>query len=153
MSTESRDNIGIVRSIDRDVALVEILAGGGCSSCSMNMLCGASKKSIRYQAKAPFKVAVNDMVQVDIVSGSKILSALIVFLIPVLFLIFGYIIGTKLGLNEGLSILVALVSLGISMIPVKILDKFYGKKISYEIVKILPDDYVVEPVSCERNEQ
>ncbi|MDP8231709.1 MAG: SoxR reducing system RseC family protein [Candidatus Zophobacter franzmannii] len=153
MSNENSESVGIVLSINNDIAEVEVIAGGGCSTCSMSLVCGSTKKKIKYSARAPFKVKVHDKVSLTLVEGSKVLSALIIFLIPVLFLIFGYIIGTKFGLNEGFSVLVSLGFFGISLIPVKILDNVYGKKINYEITKILPNDTVIEPISCERNEE
>ncbi len=153
MSTESADSVGIVRSIKKGIAEVEVIAGGGCSSCSMSLVCGSTKKNIKFSAKASDKVKVNDKVRIELISGSKVLSALFVFLVPVLFMILGYIIGTAVGLNEGFSVLIAMGMLAFSLIPVKLIDKVYGRRISYEVAEILPKDLQIEPVSCERSEE
>ncbi len=151
MSTESTDSVGVVKSISKGIAEVEVMAGGGCSSCSMSLVCGSTKKNIKFTAKASENVKINDKVRIELITGSKVLSALIVFLLPVLFMVLGYLLGTLLGLNEGLSVLVAMGMLAVSFVPVKLIDKLYGRKISYEIVEILPKNFVVEPISCERS--
>jgi len=105
MNTE----IGKIVNINKEKVVVQMEAGSQCQHCGAKHACSAIGGVVR-QIEIPAKddVQVGDHVTISHQSQSRIVSALLVFLLPVLFLIAGYFIGFALFGTEGKAILTAL---------------------------------------------
>ena len=93
----------IVISLEGNEALVESLQGGGCGNCDSENGCGSGKLSqlfcseprrfrVRNEANAP----IGAMVQIALGDGLLMRSAIMVYLLPLMLLLLGAIIGAGL---------------------------------------------------------
>ena len=71
---------------------------------------------------------VGDVVEVESNSGSAIGIAALVYLVPCLFLILGYLLGAWLGLGEGLCVMLAFFSLFVGFVPALLLNRAIVKR-------------------------
>ncbi len=108
---------GKIVDLKNGKAVIEMEAGSQCTHCGARHACSAMGGVVR-QIEIPVKnnVKVGDRVTISYQSQSRIVSALLVFLLPVLFLIAGYFVGFTLFGTEGKAILVALAGLVIAFI-------------------------------------
>ncbi len=131
--------IGKVVTINNDKVVVQMEAGSQCQHCGAKHACTAMGGVVR-QIEIPAKndVQVGDHVTISYQSKSRIVSAIIVFILPVLFLITGYFIGFSLFGTEGKAILTALGGLIIAFILNWGLNKIFSKNSHFlpTIVKI-----------------
>lgn len=119
---------GKIISFKDGKAVVQMEAGSQCTHCGARHACSAMGGLVR-QIEIPAKndVQVGDHVTISYQSQSRIVSAIIVFMLPVLFLIAGYFIGFSLFGTEGKAILTSLGGLGIAFILNWGLNKIFEK--------------------------
>jgi positive regulator of sigma E activity len=131
--------IGKIVTINDENAVVQMEAGSQCQHCGAKHACSAMGDVMR-QIEIPAKndVHVGDHVTISYQSQSRIVSVLLVFLLPVLFLIAGYFIGFALFGTEGKGILTSLGGLVIAFILNWGLNKIFAKDSHFlpTIVKI-----------------
>jgi positive regulator of sigma E activity len=138
MSEMMKEDVGTVVAIHGKKVTIEICPTAGCASCSMSGVCGAGNKNKYFTIETDQPVQMGDQVTLQIHGGSEVVSSLILFLMPILFMIFGFVLGRFiLGLKEGNAVLISILGLGLSFFVVKIIDHFYGKKM---FITILPKD-------------
>ncbi len=85
---------GTVVEVRGDKAVVEMAPSAGCARCGM-CTCGADGR-MRIEADAPPGIAVGDPVEVDLPVG-RMRAALTVYLIPLVALMAGAMLGNWLG--------------------------------------------------------
>lgn len=116
----------IVKKVVRDgvveVSLLRQLECGlSCSSCEG---CTAKPKDeILALASDPIGTHPGDVVEVEMTQGSSIGAAMLVYLVPCVTLLLGYLVGKALGLSEGPSIGVGAVGLVLGFLPARIADR------------------------------
>lgn len=147
-----------ILSTDEELAeVIEVMQGevivsmqrkGGCKSCSMSALCmgGASKKE--FSVKTDMELVKGDIVKLNISPSSRMLSSLIVFILPIVFLILGYfIIKLVLKMQEDFAVFGSLLTMLLSIFVLKYADKKLSNKISVEIIEKITSDKCEEMVS------
>ncbi len=88
------EEIGKVRKIEGQRALVEIRPTSLCGSCQQKGGCAIFSSGVKViEAKNFIQAKEGDLVKVALESNKEILSSLILFGLPVLFLILGVIFG------------------------------------------------------------
>ncbi len=133
---ENIEDTAIVKEIHKDHILIEMMKTASCDNCGLRMLCHGNNKNIFHRIKTNMKLNVGDTVLVAVSPGIKILSSFIVFIFPILNMIFFYLIGKFIfNLNENFSILSSFLGLLLSGIIIYFFDKKYGNKIKFEILK------------------
>ncbi len=114
---DSASNIahnGIVKSINGNVAIVEIQVSSACGSCKAASLCGTSESGNR-KIEAKFSpeqnLNVGDEVKVTItrIMGTK--AVLLGYGLPFVVIVIGIFVLISLGVSEGIAALCALVLL------------------------------------------
>ena len=117
----------IVSSAVAEVSLMRQLECGlSCKSCE-----GCPQKptdEILALAENPVGARLGDVVEVQFNSGSSIGIAALVYLVPCVFLILGYLLGAWLGLGEGLCVLMAFAGVFVGFIPALILNRAILRK-------------------------
>ncbi|MBE6973073.1 MAG: hypothetical protein E7440_04230 [Ruminococcaceae bacterium] len=112
----------IVSSTVAEVSLMRQLECGlSCKSCE-----GCPQKpkdEILALAENPIGAQPGMVVEVESNSGSAIGIAALVYLVPCVFLIFGYLLGAWLGLGEGLCVLMAFGGLVVGFVPALLLNR------------------------------
>lgn len=130
--TEFPEDIGIVTAIVGNRITVQIEKGGGCKSCGMKGLCGSDNKPIILHFTTDDIYNIGDKVKVSISSSIRILSALLVFIFPLIALFVFFFIGRSF-LSELGSIITGFAGMIIAFVIVKILDKRIAKRIDFQL--------------------
>ncbi|MBO5355538.1 MAG: SoxR reducing system RseC family protein [Clostridia bacterium] len=138
----------VVEIIDQNVAVVSVerraacdgchkaVDGKGCSVCTLL----GSKGETRALAKNTVGAALGDTVEVESRTRRIIGYAALVFLLPVALAIVGYLLGSKLSLGEGVSLLLALGGLLISFLLIFLYSKLVvSRRLDIEIVAIVKE--------------
>jgi sigma-E factor negative regulatory protein RseC len=97
----------IVISLDGNEALVESLQGGGCGNCDSENGCGSGKlsqlfcrESRRFRVRNEANAQIGATVQIALAEGLLIRSALLVYVLPLLLLVAGALVGSVLISDE-----------------------------------------------------
>jgi sigma-E factor negative regulatory protein RseC len=92
----------VIRLEGRD-ALVESTQGGGCGNCDSEGGCGSGKLSQlfcseprRFRVRNEGNAQVGSLVDVVVPEGVLLNSALLMYILPLLMLLFGAMVGSKL---------------------------------------------------------
>ncbi len=112
---------------------VEVQLGNttGCSSCSLSAICGKNNKSFFIATKKRFELG--QQVEVDVAPTTRVLSSTIVFLLPVLIMIMFYFV-SKIFFTESISVLISILSLPLTALFVRYLDKKLEDKMDIRII-------------------
>jgi len=117
-----------------------ILSSGAAEISLMRQLeCGLSCKSCEGCPQKPtdeiLALAENavgagpgDVVEVQSNSGNAIGIAALVYLVPCVFLVLGYLLGAGLGLGEGLCVLAAFLGLFVGFVPALLLNRAIARR-------------------------
>lgn len=132
MSSETSDDIGFVTAVNGLKITVEITKGGGCKSCSMHGLCGTSSTPIILTFDTDGSYKIGDKVIISVETGVKLLSSVIVYLLPLVALFASFLIARSY-LPELGAIAVAFIGLCLSFLIVRLLDKKISKKINFQL--------------------
>ncbi len=98
METET----GTVIDVTNGKAVVQVQIGEHCAGCAAHRPCTAMGSGFRQiEADNRLGAAVGDRVQVDCPSQSRIASAFVLFLFPIVLALVGYLIGYSLRSTEG----------------------------------------------------
>jgi positive regulator of sigma E activity len=149
MDEMMKEDIGTVVAINGRKVTLEICPTEGCASCSMSGVCGAGNKNRYFTLETDQPVEIGDQVTLQIHGGSEVVSSLVLFLLPILFMIFGFVLGRFiLGLKEGSAVLISILGLGLSFFVVRLIDHFYGKKM---FMTIIPKDGMTKEGDSDEN--
>jgi sigma-E factor negative regulatory protein RseC len=81
--------------------LIAVARSSACGSCSMSGFCFSDdSKTLKFQAKADFPVIEGQSVKLSIDEGSFLKYSIITYLMPVVLLILGAIIGTMINSKQ-----------------------------------------------------
>lgn len=132
--------IGIVESIDGKEAVVNVkrrtACGDSCATCSVQ--CKTSRTKI--SAKNLVDAKVGDKVQIEMATRTVILSAILVYIFPLVVLFGAYFLAELYyGLSEKNSVICALIAFTVSFILLFIIDKFSKKRFTVNITDIIDD--------------
>ncbi len=107
-----------------------------CGSCVAKDCCVTIGDENVRQLDLPVTKALRtgDRVTVGYEPSSRIISAFIVFIVPIMFLIIGYFIGLRIFGTEGKSILTAFSTFVISFGIVRLLSRLVEKRKSFQPV-------------------
>ena len=120
----------VKRIVSPGVAEVSLMrqleCGLNCKSCE-----GCPQKpkdEIMALAENTAGAAVGDVVEVESTSGNAIGIAALVYQVPCITLILGYLLGSRLGLGEGLCVLAAFAGLIVGFFPALLLNRILAKR-------------------------
>ena len=136
----------VVEIIDPEIAVVSVERRAACDGChkaadgkgcSVCTLLG-SKGETRARAKNTVGAALGDAVEVESRTCRIIGYAALVFLLPVVLAIVGYLIGAKLSLGEGAALLLALGGLLLAFLLIFFYSKLVvSRRVDIEIISIV----------------
>ncbi len=147
-----KDNIlatteGIVTKVDFSTAWVKCTKSAACESCKAKDFCdtvGGSDDDVEVEAINAAQAKVDDRVAISFKTSSLLKASFLVYMIPVLFLILGVVIGDKIALifnydQSIFSMLVGFLFLFAAFFFVKAKGKDLSKKDAYKpkIIRIL----------------
>lgn len=100
----------------------ESACSGECHKCSG---CGSSQQTMVICAENPIGAKVGDWVAIEAKSGAVLKAAVMLYIVPLVLFIAGYLLGEHLWQS---GILFALAGLLIGLVLVKLLDRHMTKK-------------------------
>ena len=145
---------GIVTSLEGNKARVKVTSGEECMGCSLRRDChGETTRNREIVVVNEFGAHVSDTVVFECDSGRIILSAMMIWIIPLLSMIFGYVVFTRFA-GGFLPIGAAFLFLGCSFLILRIIDrKISGSKTFYpRVTKIIEDKRDVQAF-CSGNKE
>lgn len=108
---------GVVRvSLKRQMA-----CGSGCPSCKGCV--SMPTEEISALATDDIGMELGEWVELETNAAGSIQISLMVYFLPCVTLLLGYVLGRSLGLNEGLSLIPAFLGIFVGFLPAKRLDK------------------------------
>ena len=120
----------VKRIISPNIAEVSLMrqleCGLSCKSCE-----GCPQKprdEIMAMAENAVDARVGDVVEVESNSGNAIGIAALVYLVPCIFLVLGYLLGAWIGLGEGACVLLAFLGLFVGFVPALLLNRAIAKR-------------------------
>lgn len=112
------------------VRVRESACSGDCHQCAG---CGATGQTMVLQAHNPIGAKPGDLVKIQSESSPILKAAAILYVLPLVMFLAGYILGENLW---GRGILVSLCALAISMIPIRLIDRYLTGKMVYTITDL-----------------
>jgi sigma-E factor negative regulatory protein RseC len=135
---------GIVTALRGDKALVRVTAdsGGGCASCAARSQChsGGNSGGREITVLNDYGAEIADRVEFEADPGKVILSAALIWMLPILAMFIGYLAGTRLG-GGFIPIAAALLFLAGSYLVLRLIDRAVsgGRAFYPRIVAVLDD--------------
>ena len=126
--------------MEQKAVVRRIVSPGVAQGSLMRQLeCGLSCKSCEGCPQKPrdeilsladncVDAAVGNVVRVRPTSGNSIGIAALVYLVPCVTLVLGYLLGARLGLGEGLSVAAAFAGLLLGFVPAVLLDRAIARQ-------------------------
>ena len=140
MSASSEiSHTGTVKSIEGNVATVEIQVSSACATCKATSFCGSSEsgsRSIEAHIGLEQNVSVGDEVRVLMtqVMGTK--AIVIGYVIPSVVVLAGLFVLIGVGINEGIAALASLVLLTVYYFELYLLRDKLKKEFNFKIEKL-----------------
>ncbi|NOY59082.1 MAG: SoxR reducing system RseC family protein [Calditrichaeota bacterium] len=130
------EEIGHVTKVDHGKVKVQLTPGSQCTGCGAKSFCSALGETVRVlEVESDENVSPGDKVSLKFGTSSKLTSAMIIFILPVIFMIAGYFLMTSLYINtEGWGIIGSLAGLVFGFIVIRILDRVLLKTKEYNPV-------------------
>ncbi|MBN2008316.1 SoxR reducing system RseC family protein [candidate division KSB1 bacterium] len=124
---------GTVVKMEDDRVVIRLETSEQCNSCGAKDCCVSLGDENARQMELPTrrKFNVGDSITIGYEPSSRIFSAFLVFILPILFLIIGYFVGIKIFASEGKAILSAFAALAISFIFVRAIAKLLEQRESF----------------------
>ena len=128
-------NAVIKRVIEEDVVEVSLLRQLDCKNCDNCNGC-SQKPQTELLALASNKIGakIGDVVEVESVMGSSIGIAVIVYVLPCVFLLLGYFLGQAIGLTEMASVGIGGLGIFVGFLPAFLLNRYITKRKGPEFI-------------------
>lgn len=131
--------IGVVKQYENGLATIVMDVQGGCSSCGMHGVCGTSNNCTEHIINTDIELKAGDKVIIYIDPSKRIFSALLLFIFPIVNLVVFYYIAS-LFLSETYAIVLGFVGLVVAFMINRLIDRLWGKKITYIIASKYDED-------------
>ena len=118
------EEIGKVAEVLGDLARIEVAEKEVCHKCPSEAFCKmATNGSRSIEAINGMGAKVGDTVKIEIITGSILMSAFMIYIVPLSMLLIAAIIAQKVSGNQNAGIVWGFIAFLVSFIFVKIFDK------------------------------
>lgn len=134
------EETGTVVEVRDQVAVISTAAKGACHSCSARGICHAGEgKTMVIEAWNPLGARPGDTVSIRLSSRSVLGAALLLYLVPLLVLLVGVIVGQSLTQSELWAVALGFLLMAAVYVGIRFLDRRLSrlKKLRPEIVEIV----------------
>lgn len=107
----------------------ESACSGDCHKCAG---CGSAKQTMLFQARNAIDAKPGDMVVVESDAGTVLKGAVLLYILPLITFLAGYIVGENLW---GRGILISILGFVLGMVPIKFYDRSLAKRGTVYIIK------------------
>ena len=127
---------GIVLKIHNGKAVIQMENCSECQTCGAKHACISLSNESARQIEIPVTKEMNqinegDKIRLSFKPQSRIFSAFLVFILPILVLIASYFIGMKIFGTEGKAILSGFCGLLVTFVLIRLIDKLLVKENSF----------------------
>ena len=139
------EETGTVVEVNNDGVWVETIKNSACASCAARNGCGqkllasagdGKRMVVNVSNPHEFQVKAQDSVLIGVEEGAFLKATLYIYLVPLIALFLGALVGELLSLSEGGIILCSLLSLSVSLIGVKYCSKTLFRSCKYQPVLV-----------------
>jgi sigma-E factor negative regulatory protein RseC len=120
-------DIGTIIAVQGEKAQIKITSEDGCAKCALKDSCHSGENIPTIWALNPKNGMVGNQVVVELRPQAKILSATLIFILPLLGLFFGYFIAFAIWGGRDYPVLGAFLGLVIFFGAVRIFDRLLSK--------------------------
>lgn len=122
--------IGKIVNLEDGKAVVQLTAGSQCDHCGAKTICSSLSSAIRQiTVPSPEDVKIGDLVELVYKPSTRIASSLIVFIMPVLFMIAGYFVAVAIvQKSEGMGIIGSLFGIAAGIFLVWVFNRVLADK-------------------------
>lgn len=128
----------VINSFKNGMAEVSVLRGTACGGNCGNCEACVYQNELRTPAVNTVNAVKGQHVIIESSSAKVFKAEFVVYIMPLLFLIIGYLVASLLGAAEMISVLVGFISLGLGVLVVVFTQK-NKNDITFEIVRICDD--------------
>ncbi|MBW6514362.1 MAG: SoxR reducing system RseC family protein [Candidatus Syntrophosphaera sp.] len=132
MEEQQQTDIGTVVEVKGNRVRVELVRGAGCKSCSLRGMCFGRNTPAVFDMETELDLSIGDKVQLEIAPGTRVLSAVLVFGLPLAFLFAAFMLA-RAWLSELASIGIAFAATAISFFIIRYIDRQIGGKLQVRI--------------------
>ncbi|GAB4172142.1 MAG: hypothetical protein Kow00108_06730 [Calditrichia bacterium] len=119
---------GFVIRTENNKIHLGLTGGDHCSACAAKSVCISKESSRELVLENTLHLKEGDQVELEYTEKQKISISLALFLVPLLFLIFGYAVGFLFDHRENSAIIGAIIGLGIGLLFPVLINKINEKK-------------------------
>ena len=120
----------VIELQENNIAVVQFRRTSICKSCNVCYLAEQNKELMVTEARNEAHARIGDSVRVEIEPKSILTAAFVVYTIPVIFFVLGYVVGRVLALligrpsvAEPLGVILAFVGFGLSFLVIREVDR------------------------------
>ncbi len=141
------EEIGRVVELKGRFATVEMSAKGACDCCAARIICRPGGDKMYTEALNQAGAEVGQMVAVEMAPRSAVEAAVLLFIIPIGFLVLGLLLFRNLGYGELFGVLGGFLFLGVYFLGLRFLDRWISKYRRYRPVveEIVADETGARP--------
>ena len=119
---------GFVKKTDDKYAYIEMMLNSSCKSCSNKGVCMAGDKPALLKIPNKYELTTGDRIDIELTSGTKLISGFLLFIFPILMMIIGYYIGYKVEPSDGAGMIGSLFGLIVGGILLMVINKIIAKR-------------------------
>ena len=125
---------GTIVEIHKNLATIRMVPGSQCSHCGAQTICTTLGDSARIlQVPVQNDMTVGDTVRVHFKSASRVEATIIVFVVPIFFMLAGLVAGLLISPeNEGPVILSTFARLVVGFFTTWVLNKLFGNRSEFQ---------------------
>jgi sigma-E factor negative regulatory protein RseC len=140
---------GIIVSINGNKAQVKVTSGYECTGCSNRSTCHTTVNTKReITVLNEFGAQITDKVLFEAEPGKVIFSATLIWILPIISMIVGYLVGEQFG-SGFLPVAAAFLFLGLTFLLLKVLDNLIsGGKTFYPRITAVVDSFPETAETC-----
>lgn len=127
-----QEDVGTVVRMNGRIATVELKRSGGCKGCSMRGMCFSKNTDSVFELETDLALEPGDKVQIEISARTRIMSSVLIFLVPVFFLFAAFILASR-WLTELPSILISFGAMALSFLIIRLIDRRIGQYLDIRI--------------------
>ncbi|HRY83909.1 MAG TPA: SoxR reducing system RseC family protein [Candidatus Cloacimonadota bacterium] len=127
-----QEDVGTVVRMEGRMATVELKRSGGCKSCSMRGICFSKNTDSVFELPTDLALEPGDKVRIEISARTRIMSSVLIFLVPIFFLFAAFILASH-WLQELPAILISFGAMALSFLLVRVVDRRIGQSLDIRI--------------------
>lgn len=132
------EHVGVVKAVEGDMVLVEIVAESACASCAARSACGMSEstqKQIEVHTREASNYAVGERCVVSVERAAGLKAVVLAYCMPLVVMLVALVACSMAGLSDGVAAVAALGVVAVYYFGVRLLRSKIETNIIFKIKK------------------